>query len=54
MRASIAERRLFALVDSTACLLVHGRSEESARLALEGVVGAAVARAAVHTLVGEG
>ncbi|PZS32979.1 MAG: hypothetical protein DLM59_07200 [Pseudonocardiales bacterium] len=50
----IAERRLFALVDSTASLLAHGGSEETARLALESVVGPPVARAAVHALLGDG
>lgn len=49
-----AERKLFALVDAVACVLAHGKrshSEQTARLALETVVGPAVALAAVRALV---
>ncbi len=50
----VAERQLFALVDAVACVLAHGGhygSEETARLALESVVGSAVALAAVRALL---
>jgi len=54
--ATIGERKLFALVDAVACVLAqdgrHG-SKETARLALEIVVGSAVALAAVRTLVND-
>lgn len=52
--STIGERKLFALVDAVACLLAHGgryRSQETARLALETVVGSAVALAATRCLV---
>ncbi|PZS34910.1 MAG: hypothetical protein DLM59_03870 [Pseudonocardiales bacterium] len=51
---TVAERRLFALVDCVACLLAHGGrygSEETARLAFESVVGSSAAEAAVRVLV---
>ncbi|PZS27881.1 MAG: hypothetical protein DLM59_15570 [Pseudonocardiales bacterium] len=50
------ERQLAALVDSVVCWLTHGDrygSEETARLALETVVGPAVALAAVRVLTGD-
>ena len=51
---TVAERKLYALVDAVACLLAHDgphASQETARLALESVVGSAVALAAVRTLL---
>ncbi len=53
---TVTERKLFALVDAVACVLAHnGRygSEETARLALEIVVGSTVALAAVRALTGD-
>lgn len=47
---TIGERKLFALVDAVACVLAHEGREETARLALESVVGSTVALAAVRTL----
>ncbi|PZS29653.1 MAG: hypothetical protein DLM59_12465 [Pseudonocardiales bacterium] len=51
---TVPERKLFALVDSVACWLAQGgrnASEETARLALEIVVGPALALAVVRILV---
>jgi hypothetical protein len=51
---TVAERRLFALVDAVACLLAYGGcygGEETARLALESVVGSPAAAAAARVLV---
>ncbi len=54
---TVTEPKLFALVDAVACVLAHdGRygSEETARLALEIVVGSKVALAAVRALIEDG
>lgn len=48
---TVGERKLFALVDKVACVLAHEGREETARRALETVVGSGVALAAVRTLV---
>jgi hypothetical protein len=51
--STLAERKLFALVDCVSCVLAHGGrygSEETARLGLESVVSATIALAAVRVL----
>ncbi|PZS30822.1 MAG: hypothetical protein DLM59_10850 [Pseudonocardiales bacterium] len=51
---AIAWRPLSALVDAAACVLTRGQRcgrEETARLALETIVGPAIALAAVRALI---
>jgi hypothetical protein len=50
----IAERKLFALIDAAASLLIHGGGEESARLCLEVVTTPAVAGSVVRALTDHG
>jgi hypothetical protein len=47
---TVAERNLFALVDAAALLLIHGGSQESARLCLEVVTTPAIAGDVVRLL----
>jgi len=52
---STGERRLFALIDAVCCVLVHNNhyGQETARLALEAVAHAAVARKAIRILTAD-